>query len=504
MHSFLVRNAAALLWSAWRRRYLIAIPIVIMPLLALGFGVLSPKKYMSYTTVLIQEAAKLNPFLEDLAVATNLKSRMEALNALLHSRHILAGVAVEQKMISDEMPIEERESVIASLSKSLTAELVGEDIIKISLKTETSEGMRELLWTISMRFIEQVISPGRSAIAKSEIFLIEELEKRRKDLLVTEQKLSDYKTRYASELPNLHASNVDRLSKVRANLADRRISLEGAQAARDSLRQRLVQTDPVIGRIEEAIVQSLSDIAVLRARYTDRHSTVQAMLRKLKSLKNERDKALHAVRQLSADDLERLWNRASMQTTPNDATTQPLLVSQLQNLQDSESLVNGLQEEVSSLKSELNDLESSVSAFGEHERNLKEFDREIAVQRKTFDELYERHQKAKLTGALSRSEERERVKVIDPPFTPVGPSNPSLLVFIGAGVLGGILLGCGLAVMAELLDMTIWRRDVLGTLTGAPVLTRIPVLPNDGFAEDRDALDLSMTNINDTGVSAHA
>jgi len=61
MHSFLVRNAAALLWSAWRRRYLIAIPIVIMPLLALGFGVLSPKKYMSYTTVLIQEAAKLNP-----------------------------------------------------------------------------------------------------------------------------------------------------------------------------------------------------------------------------------------------------------------------------------------------------------------------------------------------------------------------------------------------------------------------------------------------------------
>ena len=77
MHSFLIRNAAALLWSAWRRRYLIAIPIVIMPLLGLGIGIFSPKKYTSYTTVLIQEAAKMNPFLEDLAVATNLKSRME-------------------------------------------------------------------------------------------------------------------------------------------------------------------------------------------------------------------------------------------------------------------------------------------------------------------------------------------------------------------------------------------------------------------------------------------
>lgn len=495
MHNFIILNAAALLWSAWRRRYLIAVPILVVLLLALGISLLSAKKYISYTTVLIQEAAKLNPFLEDLAVVINLKGRMDALNALLHSRHILAGVASELNMITEDTSTKDRERIIEQISRSLKTNLIGDDIIKISLVTKDPEGMRELLQAISNQFIEYVISPGRSAIAKSEIFLVKELNSRRKDLLKTEQKLSDYKTRFARELPNLHASNVNRLSEVRIALADHRISLEGAEAEHKSLLQRLAQTDPVVGHIEDAIVQALSELSLLRSRYTDRHSKVQAMLRKLNSLQDERAKVLQAVRKLSVTDLERLWNRASTQAVSIDATMQTLLVSQLQKLQDSEIQVKGLQEETEGLNNELLELEKSVSAFGEHERRLKGFEQIISVKRKTFDDLSNRHQKAQLTGALGRSEENERVKVIDPPFRPGGPSNPSLILFFATGIVGGVMLGLGLAITAELLDTTIWRRDTLQQITGVPVLTRIPVLINDGFATDHDGLDFTIFEI---------
>jgi len=420
---------------------------------------------------------------------------MGALNALLHSRHILADVAAERGLIQEDTSPEDREAVISKLSRSLTATLVGEDLFRISLVSHSPDGIRELLWAVSARYIERVIAPQRSAIVKSEAFLAEEIEKRRKDLANTEQKLADYKSRFASELPDLHASNVNRLSQVREILAERKISLDGAQAARNSLRQRLAQTDPVVGRIEEAIVQGLSDLAVLRARYTDKHSLMQAALRKLRSLEAERAKALRAVRELTLEDLERLWNRASTQTAPVDAMSQPLLVSQLQKLQEAESVVTSLQEEVAGLESESADLEKSVSAFGEHERRLKGLERDISVKRKTFDDLTERHQKAQVMSALGRSEERERVKVIDPPFTPTGPSTPSLLLFLAAGIVGGIALGIGLAVAADILDTTVWRRDSLSTLTGVPFLTRIPVLPNEGFAEDGDALDPSFFEI---------
>ena len=114
MHNFIILNTAAFLWSAWRRRYLIVVPIFVIPLLALGIGISSPKKYSSYTTVLIQEAAKMNPFLEDLAVETNLKSRIDALNALLHSRCWPAGgLLVEHfDVLANSGPVRSRDFIL--------------------------------------------------------------------------------------------------------------------------------------------------------------------------------------------------------------------------------------------------------------------------------------------------------------------------------------------------------------------------------------------------------
>ena len=58
---------------AWRRRYLIVLPLMIFPVLALIAGRMTPKTYEAQTTILVQETAKLNPFLNDLAVGPKFK-----------------------------------------------------------------------------------------------------------------------------------------------------------------------------------------------------------------------------------------------------------------------------------------------------------------------------------------------------------------------------------------------------------------------------------------------
>jgi len=499
---FVILNAAALIWAIWRRRYLIAVPILVVPILAVLVGLMSTKKYYSHTSVLIQEAAKHNPFLQDLAVATNLKSRMEALNALLHSRHILADVALEQGLISEATPRREREAAILNLSRALTVRLVGDDLIKITLVSNEPVGMRELLAAVSRRFVERVVAPQRSAIASSEAFLISELEKRRVDLLEVEQQLADYKTRFAGDLPNQHTAKINRLAQVNDTLAVQRISLNGAKAAHDSLLQRLSMTNPVLGRVEQAIAQLVSELAILQARYSDRHTKVQAAIRKLESLEEARTEAQTDVQKLTSTDIEGLWNRASTQIASNETKALPLLVSQMEKLQEAESLVEGLTKEVAVLEKEKADLEIGISAFGEHERRLKAMEREILIKRKTYNELAERHQKAQVTRTLGRFEESERVKLIDPPFNPTSPSNLPILLYLLSGIIGGIALGAGLAVTAELLDTSIWRSDSLASLTGVPVLTRIPVLPNEGFSTDEDALSPSLFGVDKMGVTA--
>ncbi len=94
--SDLRENLSVLLHGAWRRRYLIVVPMLVLPVLGFIISKLLPTSYVAHTSMLVQETAKMNPFLEDLAVSTQLKDRINALSTLLKSRHVLFSVAQEQ------------------------------------------------------------------------------------------------------------------------------------------------------------------------------------------------------------------------------------------------------------------------------------------------------------------------------------------------------------------------------------------------------------------------
>lgn len=476
MRSAVVTNLMVLLASAWRRRYLITVPILVMPFVGLAAGLLAPKHYQSYTTILIQEAARQNPFLEDLAIATNLGKRMKAMDSLLHSQHVLNEVALEMGYIDSDSSAQERQFHIARLSSALRASLIGEELIHLSYTADNPLGMKRVLELVSNHFIDRVVSPQRSSIVSSEQFLKKELGSRRVDLEAAEERLAAYKSRYAEQLPELHTTNVNRLETLRQNLDDRRIKLGGARAARDSTRSKLQQTNPVVGRMEELIVQTLGELAELRTRYTDQHTLVQAVLRRITSLEDERARILRATPATATADLDRLWNLASSQRLTSPSGAQPLLISQLQKLQEAETRITELAQEVATLEREMGLLSERVSGYGEHELQLKQLERDLTVKQKIYQNLSERYQNARVTGALGRWEENERVKIIDAPFTPVIPATLPLFYYIIAGLFGGIGLGLGLAVIAELADTSIRLRSTLEQLLGVPVLTRIEPL----------------------------
>jgi capsular polysaccharide biosynthesis protein len=81
---------------------------------------------------------------------------------------------------------------------------------------------------------------------------------------------------------------------------------------------------------------------------------------------------------------------------------------------------------------------------------------------------------ARLTGSLGRYESPERIKVIDSPQEPTSPVTPGRMIFVLAGLVGGIILGAGLAVAFEVLDPKLRRRDDVETASGLPVIAFIP------------------------------
>ncbi|WP_421240014.1 Wzz/FepE/Etk N-terminal domain-containing protein [Aeromonas enteropelogenes] len=57
-------NLYIILFAAWRRRYLILMPALVMPLVGVGIGVLSPKVYESRTTFMVPQDSNQTPTLK--------------------------------------------------------------------------------------------------------------------------------------------------------------------------------------------------------------------------------------------------------------------------------------------------------------------------------------------------------------------------------------------------------------------------------------------------------
>jgi polysaccharide chain length determinant protein (PEP-CTERM system associated) len=463
-----------ILAGAWRRRYVIVIPALLLPIVGLVVGITTPNNYLSHTSMLIQETAKMNPFLEDLAVSSMLKDRMSALKALLNSRHILRVVAEERGLIDEGSSLKKQDNIISQLSRALSVQMIGKDMIRIDYKTHSPENMKETLESVRKQFIEQLLAPERSSMTDSSFFLNEHLEIRQLELEKSEAALADFKDQHSTELPELHLTNINRLAQLKQLLSEREAAMAGASRSLGGLDQQLSKTNPVLGRIEEQIVHIRGELALLRVRYTEKHSKVVAAMRDLRRLEDERQNILKHTD--NTVDINKLWAIASNAQINANSGEQPLLVSQLENLQSTRSKVDGLDEEIKSFKKMVEQLESQMSGYGANANKLSKLERDLGVKRGLYDDLLLRRENARITSSLGVFERDKRVKVIDRPFTPTSPNNLSVVIFIISGLFGGIFLGIGIAVLLEVGDSTLRRRDQLEALAGVPVLSRVPDL----------------------------
>ncbi|MFA0077931.1 GumC family protein [Vibrio artabrorum] len=458
--------------AMWRQRYVIALPMLILPFVGFGVSKLAPTKYDAHTSMLIQETAKMNPFLEDIAVSTMLKDRISALRTLLHSRHVLYSVADELQLTTPDMPEVKKQEIITDLSERLSVTQLGKDFLKISLTSNTPTGMEATLRSVSEHFIEQLLAPERSSIADSSDFLKIHIDKRSAELEEAEEALALYMNENMQSTPEVQSQSLNRLASLKQTLAEKEAELSGVEKSLGSIDQQLSKTNPVIGRLEDQIIDIRSELTLLQAKYTNKHSAVQARVRELDRLENERKSLLEVTQPTMNSD--QLWDIASSTTLNKLSDTQPLLVTQLHSLQLVRARFESLSEETKSLRTMIFELENKANNFGENAKEMFRLKRQVEIKRQLSDELTERYEMAQLTGSLGVFEQNKRVKIIDLPFTPSIKSNMPTVVFILAGLVAGVGLGIGLAVLLELFDSSIKRKDEIEDILGVPVITVIP------------------------------
>lgn len=462
-------------YAAWRRRYLIVLPVLLMPLAGAMSGLSAPDRYSASMTLLVQEPAAINPFLEDLAISTDLKDRMDALVAQMGTPTALRAVAEASGWIRIDMAAQDQLARIDALGRDMRIRLIGEEVVEVSFSAPQAQGLAAVVSAIGSRFTEDLLAPARSSVQASEAFLAEERARFERELKEAETRLGAFKADNAESLPSLHVQNVEALAGTRARLAELRADLAGKTAQLGRNERRLADTDPIVGRIDARISEVEALLAELLVRYTESHSQVRRARAEIAAL-NERREALRlgaagtAGRGWSGEaGTERLWNMLS-EATPE---TRSLLQDQLGALQDAKAEIDRMQSQILSLEEREVELSARVRAFAEVERQIAALDREVEVKRELLSRLSERYEMARVTGALGREAAPELVRIVDAPYDPVASDTMPLAFYVIAGIAGGLVLGAGLAFGAEMLDTTITRPSTVAELTGMPLLARL-------------------------------
>lgn len=461
------------LYTLWKRRYMLVVPIFIMPIIAVGISFLSPKKYFSQTTVLVQEASLLNPFLEDFSISYNLEQRIVALRVLVQSRYILNDV-VHTLQLAEPGNKQAIQHQINLLAYNLKLELKGTDLVQLSLLWHNPEQMPDILTLVSERFLDRLRAPGKASVDNSELFLKSQLSKTQKELEHAEEALADFKTQHADNLPQLQGKYATTSVQLEEKRKEAELSLLRATAQRADLRQRLIQTNPIIGLLEEEVIKTEAELTILRSKYTGQHSKVKALQLRLSTLKEECARLLQQQNQLTEQELTQLWQRA-VNMTPQSNENQPtLLLSQFEQLQQAETAISSLNQEIALLNQQKKKLKERQLQFANLEKSLKALQRNYDVKAKLYDQLLERYELAQVTGQLGRFEDPNNLQVIEQPNKPQVPINWPWWMNAIIGVISGIGLGLALTCFFTLIDSQLYYSAQIEKLSGVPILARIP------------------------------
>jgi len=157
-----------------------------------------------------------------------------------------------------------------------------------------------------------------------------------------------------------------------------------------------------------------------------------------------------------------------------DRAAPPLLVSQMQSLQEAQARRASLREDVDQLTRAIEDLKKAMAEFAPIEQRQQQLERSLAVARESYESLSKRYELTRVTDALGKFGAPEQIKVIDEPSDPTSSISLPRFVIILASLIAALVLGIGLSVVAEMMDSTIRQSWEYIEIVGAPVLARLP------------------------------
>lgn len=466
--------------AAWYYRWHAAATAWIVALGGWTAVYVTPNRYEAHARVFVDTQSMLRPLLSGLAVQPNMDQVVSMMSRTLVSRVNVEKVLQMAGMDSGGQTQDEREQLIARLTRDLTIRSAGrENLYTINYSDQDPQRAQRVVQSLVTLFVERSAGDKRRDSDSARQFIEEQLRSYSEKLTAAENAVTEFKRKHQGLMPGQGRDYYAALSDAKAALGRATLELKEAVNSRDAIKQQIAgevrsataaETQPP-SELDRRILALEQKLDALRLTYTEQHPDIVALLHMIEQLKEQK----------AADEKERkLATRELARPVARTSQGQPSLYDQLRvSLATAEANVAAMRARVAEHETRYRELQAAANALPQVEAEYKQLTRDYEVIRARYDKLLERREQAQISGEVEASDAAIGFRIIDPPQVPLAPSAPNRPLLMTLVLLAALGCGFGFAFAMSQLKSTFYDERRLREASGISVLGSVAMTSSD-------------------------
>ena len=467
-----------------KRRYIIISTWLICPLGWLGVAQLDDS-YESNARVYADTQSILGPLLKGLTVSTNPNDQIRLMIKTLLSRPNLERITRMTDLDVQVNTPKEYEKIIKNLKDDIIIRKTGgrrENIFTISYENKNPQLAQNVVQSVLTVFIENTLGENRTDSDSAQKFLGTQIKEYENRLSADEARLTDFKQKYSSVLPDQYGGFYTKLNVVKEqlrivelNLLETKTQLKSAKSqlkevptASDSENNKIKNASSIQTTFDDRITELESNLDSSLLRYTDKHPDIVEIKRRLSHLKEQRTKEIQKYLKSTQS------TGSSVITSSQNPVIQQLQiqVNQLENQVASQTV------RASDYRKQLKELKNKIHVLPEIEAELVALNRGYDITKKKYEELLNRKETAQLAQSAEETTSNIQFKVIDPPRAATEPTGPKRILFFIIVAVLGVGVGIGISLLMSQINPIATSSSQLSKATGIPIFGMVSANEN--------------------------
>jgi len=442
-----------------------------------------PDIYRSETVILIEPQKVPSDYVRSTSAGT-IETRLATISQQIMSRTRLEKIIQDHNLYPSLRTKQPLESIIEMMRSDIELTVTKVDAFSLSYQSQDPAVAQTITSQLASLYIEENLKVREEQTEGVSQFLDLQLKETKAKLLEFEARLSGFKMNHIGSLPEQQQANLAVLTRLQQQLQasiDSTNRLEEQKGYQQRLQAELksnlgkvaeprnVETTAALSAIQRPpnpLSQKIAELSILQQRYTSEHPDVRKLKAEI-ALLEQQEIALETVPPKSGGQISRDVQSAQVDL---EAVHLKRQIDALDR-----QIRQGVKEQ-ERITSEMAVYQGRVDNIPRVEQMQKEITRDYDITREHYQRLLAKKNEAEMAGSLEKRQKGEQFRILDPASLPEKPIKPARLKLNAFGILAGLCLGFGLALLFELRDESIRNVQQLTQLTKYPVLTVISVI----------------------------